>query len=83
MVILTAMLVMLAIVIAAGAGVLIGASTFIEQIVKAQNMAEKNMTDSAGNMTETDNTSGEISSIRDNPIRDNPIRDNPTGCRAC
>jgi hypothetical protein len=73
MVILTAKLVMLAIVITAGAGVLIGASAFIEQIVKAQNMAEKNMTDSAGNMTETDNASGEISSMRDNLTR----------CRAC
>jgi hypothetical protein len=73
MVILTAKLVMLAIVIAAGAGVLIGPSAFNEQIVKAQNMAEKNMTDSAGNMTETDNASGEISSMRDNPTR----------CRAC
>lgn len=72
MVILTAKLVMLAIVITAGAGVLIGASAFIEQIVKAQNMTG-NMTDSAGNMTETDNASGEISSMRGNPIR----------CRAC
>jgi hypothetical protein len=78
MVILTAKLVMLAIVITAGAGVLIGASAFIEQIVKAQNMAEKNMTDSAGNMTETDSASGEISSMRDDPMRDNPTR-----CRAC
>jgi 5-bromo-4-chloroindolyl phosphate hydrolysis protein len=73
MVILTAKLVMLAIVIAAGASVLIGPSAFNEQIVKAQNMAEKNMTDSAGNMTETDNASGEISSMRDNLTR----------CRAC
>ena len=72
MVILTAKLVMLAIVITAGAGVLIGASAFIEQIVKAQNMTG-NMTDSAGNMTETDNSTGEISSMRGNPIR----------CRAC
>jgi hypothetical protein len=72
MVILTAKLVMLAIVITAGAGVLIGASAFIEQIVKAQNMTG-NMTDSAGNMTETDNATGEISSMRGNPIR----------CRAC
>lgn len=63
---------MLAIVITAGAGVLIGASAFIEQIVKAQNMTG-NMTDSAGNMTETDNATGEISSMRGNPIR----------CRAC
>lgn len=72
MVILTAKLVMLAIVITAGAGVLIGASAFIEQIVKAQNMTG-NMTDSAGNMIETDNATGEISSMRGNPIR----------CRAC
>ena len=78
MVILTAKLVMLAIVIAAGTGVLIGASAFIEQTVKAQNTAEKNMTDSAGNLTETDNASGEISSMHDNPMRDNPTR-----CRAC
>ena len=73
MVILTAKLVMFAIVIAASAGVLIDANAFIEQIVKAQNMTEKNMTDSTGNMIETDNASGEISSMRDNPTR----------CRAC
>jgi hypothetical protein len=68
--ILNAKLAILAIVITASTSLLIGASAFIEQIVKAQNMAGKNMTDSAGNMTETDNASGEISSIGDS-------------CRAC
>ena len=47
-----------------------GASTFIEQVVKAQNMTG-NMTGSSGNMTGTDAASGEISAKR-NPQRYGP-----------
>jgi hypothetical protein len=56
----TVKFVMLAIVIVASVGLMVGPSAFMEQIVKAQNLTG-NMTDSAGNMTGTDDASGEIS----------------------
>jgi hypothetical protein len=56
--------VMLAIVIAATiAGLMVSATTSIEQVVIAQNMTE-NMRGSSDNMTGTDNASGAISGIR-------------------
>jgi hypothetical protein len=63
----TVKFVMLAIVIAVSIGLLVGPSAFIEQIAEAQNMTG-NMTDSTGNMTGTDDASGEISARR-SPIR--------------
>jgi hypothetical protein len=63
MIISTAKLVMFAIIIAAGVGLMVGPSTPIEQVVIAQNMTG-NMTDSSGNMTGTENASGAISGIR-------------------
>ena len=62
---------MLAIVIVASVGLMVGPSAFIEQIVKAQNMTG-NMTDSSGNMTETDNASGEISARRAERVSESP-----------
>jgi hypothetical protein len=70
----TVKFVMLAIVIVASVGLMVGPSAFMEQIVKAQNLTG-NMTDSAGNMTGTDDASGEISGReRGDRIREQPSR---------
>ena len=59
-----------AILVTASVSLMAGASTFIEQVVKAQNTTG-NMTGSNGNMTGTDAASGEISAKR-NPQRYGP-----------
>ena len=62
----TTRLLMFALIIAAAASLMVGASTFIEQVVKAQNMTT-NMT--GDNMSGSDNASGDISSFKGGRVR--------------
>ena len=55
------------IIVAATVSLLVGTGAVIEQFAKAQNMTT-NMTDSAGNMTGTDDDSGSISARRNGDI---------------